>query len=147
MKQKFYNEILEKLINPSKVKVCIMDNGIEAIMSKENTNDTVSWFKVNSEKLESYLSNNGKNWYYVFEKQSHDSPAFIYMFIGTNLQLEEIVKIMEEAKETANDKELSFSWDYSNFAFKDILPCQYEEPTSTLEEVLEGKAATVIEIL
>ncbi len=61
------------------VKVMWVAEKFFRIMSSENSNDTLDWFKTNAKKLEIGLAKAGYMWMYMFETIPHQAPM-IYMF-------------------------------------------------------------------
>lgn len=51
MNKKQFNQMIEGIDNPSRIKLAANEN-YDFLLSAKNTNDTVAWFKHNSTRLE-----------------------------------------------------------------------------------------------
>lgn len=147
MEKIFYEKILKQLENPSRVQICFFDapvsclEGYQVIMSKGNTNDTVGWFRVNSEKLEKYLTDNGKSWAYCIERDNmFEFDACIYMFIGIDLNAYPLYLPFPQ-----DDEYRSYIlWPLS---FANLSKKYYERKPTAIEKALFEKATDVFKVL
>lgn len=137
MRKEDYERILLQLSNPSRVQVCFM-KGFEVIMSRENINDAVDWFYVNSDTLEEFLADNGMSWCYLLEK-AKAQDANIYLFIGSGLSYDDMLSYKETYFK--NGKDLEFFIEKK--PFKEISQCKYEHERSFVEEALYNHADNV----
>lgn len=112
--------MMKGLVNPSRIKVYnIKDSKNETyslLLSNENTNGTMPWFRHNSERLEANLLGLGLKWVYAIETCSTGKP-FIYMFINPDITMKTAQKYATEAIESLPMKRELF---FFEGAFKNI---------------------------
>lgn len=142
MTHEVFDKITEGLKNPSRIKIVTCED-YDFLMSAENTNDTMDWFKINASKLEENLVFEGLTYIYVIETVPNNRP-FIYMFIGefiTKFFVKEIVdRLMTDAPE---GREAIIH--RGHFTGVDI--DKYDGSRSVLQDLFTMKAADVLEVL
>ena len=114
MNKEHFDKMIEGLINPSRIKVLVLE-GYDVLLSARNTNDTMTWFKENGNTLEKNLRELGLRWVYVIETCPDDKPC-IYMFIGQNMTKSIADKLTDRAKRTLpNDRTMIVSDGYMRY--------------------------------
>ena len=142
MNREHFDKMIEGLINPSRIKVLVIDD-YNVLLSAQNTNDTMTWFKENGNTLEKNLRGLGLRWVYVIETCPNDEP-YIYMFIGQNMTKSVADKLTDRARRTLpNDRTMIVSEGYMRYF--DIEKYDNTPPT-LLEGLLKSKSTDVFKV-
>lgn len=142
MTREQFDTIMTGVDNPSRVQLGINED-YDFLMSAENTNDTVDWFKVNALQLENNLMNSELTWVYVIETIPNSRP-FIYMFIGEFITKFFIKKIVDDLM-TNKPEGREVIIHKGSFPSVDI--DKYDGTRSVLQDLFTMKAADVFEVL
>lgn len=142
MNREHFDKMIEGLINPSRIKVLVIDD-YNVLLSAQNTNDTMTWFKENGNTLEKNLRGLGLRWVYVIETCPNDEP-YIYMFIGQNMTKSVADKLTDRARRTLpNDRTMIVSEGYMRYIDIDKFD---NTPTTLLEGLLKSKSTDVFKV-
>lgn len=141
MKKEQFDKIIEGLINPSKIKVMV-NNDYDVLLSADNTNDTMEWFKTNADKLESNLREQHLEWAYAIETCPTGQP-FIYMLISPTMSTNRAKQITQQAKNTLPEGRTML---VSSGIFRTFNIDEFDNTPTTLIDLLTKYADTVIEV-
>lgn len=143
MTREQFDIITKGLVNPSKIKVGVTPD-YDVLLSAKNTNDTMEWFKKNSERLESNLRAQKLKWAYVIETCEENQP-FIYMLISPTMSTFKAQKLTQRVRNTLPDGRTLLA---SAGLFKSLNIDEYDfTPTTLLEELLTKHASDVIKVV
>ena len=141
MTQEQFDKMIEGLVNPSRIKVYVNEE-YDFLMSTENTNDTMEWFKTNAGRLEENLRKMGLKWVYVIETCPNDEP-FIYMLISPKMTRNIARELTDRAERTLpEEKKMWVSEGF--FRYLDI--DDYDNTPTTLTGLLTQYASMVIKV-
>lgn len=142
MTQEQFDIITKGLVNPERVKVAVTPE-YDLLLSAENTNDTMEWFKINSESLESNLRHQKLKWAYAIETCPDNQP-FIYMLISPNMSTWKANKLILRAKNTLPEDRSIFA---SEGPFKAFKIDNFDlTPTTLLDELFTKYASDVLRV-
>lgn len=135
--------ILSKLVNPERVHVLWAAEGLYAVIeSAENTNDTLGWFRHNSNNLEEGLEVAGLSWCYVFET-APNNPPLIYMYIGDDITKDFVMNEISDAIDCLPEgRELHIVDD----SFSTLDADQYDNSITEMEKVAVRYASDVFRV-
>lgn len=144
MTQKEFDKLMEGvLIAPERVKLLVKED-YDLLMSSENTNNTVDWFKVNASILEDGIKKMNRQWLYIIET-CPDRRPFIYMFIFSLGEPKTLSQEIAEIKKTLpTDRQMVMT----NTPFEMCEIDKYDNtPVPLLHQLLTEKASDVLEVL
>lgn len=130
---------MEGIVNPARIKVAVCENH-DLLMSADNKNDTMEWFKTNADKLEENLRSMGLKWAYAIET-CPDGEPFIYMLISPNMSTYLAQQMTDRAKRTLpEDREMIVC----EGPFRAFNINQYDNTPETLAEALLTHYADIV---
>lgn len=141
MDKKQFDKMIEGLVNPSRIKVCV-NRGYDFLMSAKNGNDMMSWFQANGNTLENNLRKIGLNWVYIIETCPNSTP-FIYMLISPKMSKSIADKLTDRAKRTLQEDREMYVFEGS---MRYIEIDRYDYTKATLEELLLASCSDVLEV-
>jgi hypothetical protein len=97
--------MIEGLVNPSRIKVAV-NKDYDFLMSSENKNNLMGWFKTNAEKLEENLRKMKLEWAYAIETCPKYKP-FIYMLISPTMTTHNANDLTDIAQRTLPESDHS----------------------------------------
>lgn len=141
MTQEQFDIITTGLVNPSIIKVAV-NKGYDLLMSAENTNDTMTWFNTNSDKLEENLRKQNLKWAYIIET-CPDGEPFIYMLISPTMSTYLARNLTQRVRNTLPDDRTML---VSEGRFKAFNIEQFDYTPTTITDLLAQYADTVLKV-
>ena len=141
MNREQFDKMIEGLVNPSRIKVAV-NKDYDFLMSSENKNNLMGWFKTNAEKLEENLRKMKLEWAYAIETCPKDKP-FIYMLISPTMTSNKANELTDIAQRTLPEGRTMF---VSSGPLRAFNIKQYDNTPTTLSDLFEQYAETMFEV-
>ena len=139
MNREQFDKMIEGLVNPSRIKVAV-NKDYDFLMSSENKNNLMGWFKTNSEKLEENLRKMKLKWVYAIETCPKDKP-FIYMLISPTMTSHMANELTDIVQRTLPEGRTMF---VSSGPLRAFNINQYDNTPTALTDLFEQYAETVL---